>query len=60
MKAKELMRLLAQNGWKVKRVEGSHHIHKHPTLPGVISVPLHNAEVPTGTLNKILKQAGLK
>jgi predicted RNA binding protein YcfA (HicA-like mRNA interferase family) len=60
VKARELMKLLAKDGWKVVRSEGSHHIHKHPTKPGTISVPLHNTDVPTGTLNQILKAAGLK
>jgi len=60
MKPKELMKLLAQNGWKVVRIEGSHHIHQHPDLPGNISVPVHNKEMATGTLNAILKAAGIK
>ena len=60
MKPKELMKLLSQNGWKVVRIEGSHHIHQHPARPGNISVPLHNKEMAAGTLNAILKAAGLK
>jgi len=60
MKAKGLLKLLSKDGWKVVRVEGSHHILRHPIKLGLISVPLHGSEVPTGTLNKILRQAGLK
>ena len=60
MRPKEVMKLLAKNGWKVVRVTGSHHIHQHPTLPGSISVPLHNKEMATGTLEAIFKAAGLK
>jgi predicted RNA binding protein YcfA (HicA-like mRNA interferase family) len=60
VKARELMKLLAKDGWKVVRIEGSHHIHKHPTKSGILSVPLHHTDVPTGTLNQILKIAGLK
>jgi len=60
MRPKELMKLLSQNGWKIVRIEGSHHIHQHPTRSGNISVPLHNKEMATGTLNAILKAAGLK
>jgi hypothetical protein len=33
---------------------------KHPTKPGTISVALHNKDMAPGTLNKILKAAGLK
>jgi predicted RNA binding protein YcfA (HicA-like mRNA interferase family) len=54
------MKLLARDGWKVVRIEGSHHIHKHPTKAGILSVPVHHTDVPTGTLNQILKMAGLK
>jgi predicted RNA binding protein YcfA (HicA-like mRNA interferase family) len=54
------MKLLSKNGWKVDRIEGSHHIYKHSTRSGILSVPLHNTDVPIGTLNQILKAAGLK
>lgn len=60
MKPKEMMKLLAQDGWKVERVAGSHHIHKHPTKPGTIPVALHNKEMTKGIVSKILKDAGLK
>ena len=60
MRPKELMKLLAQDGWEVVRVQGSHHIHKHPTKPGTIPVPLHNKELSKGLENKIKKDAGLK
>ena len=60
MRPKELMKRLQKDGWKVVRIEGSHYIHQHPTKPGSISIPLHNAEMATGTLNAILKAAGLK
>ena len=60
MRPKELMKLLSQNGWEVVRIEGSHYIHQHHTRPGNISVPFHNKEMATGTLNAILKAAGLK
>ena len=60
MRPKELMKTLAQDGWTVVRIEGSHHIHQHQTKPGSISVPVHNKEMAAGTLNAILKAAGLK
>jgi predicted RNA binding protein YcfA (HicA-like mRNA interferase family) len=62
MVARELVRLLKSDGWVLVRVSGSHHIFKHPTKSGVVSVPIHNmgADVPTGLLNKLLKEAGLK
>ncbi|MCG8400981.1 MAG: type II toxin-antitoxin system HicA family toxin [Firmicutes bacterium] len=60
MKPKELMKLLTEDGWVIVRIQGSHHIHKHPTKPGTIPVALHNKDMAPGTLNKILKAAGLK
>jgi predicted RNA binding protein YcfA (HicA-like mRNA interferase family) len=60
MKFSELQRILEKDGWYIKRTSG-HHIYVHPTKPGVIPVGKHGAkEVPSGTANKILKQAGLK
>lgn len=59
-KPKELMRLLKADGWEVVRVRGSHHIMKHASKVGMITIPMHNAELPIGTCNVIMKQAGLK
>lgn len=54
------MKLLSQNGWKLVRIEGSPYIYQHLSRPGNISVPFHNKEMAAGTLNAILKAAGLK
>ncbi|MBA2524693.1 MAG: type II toxin-antitoxin system HicA family toxin [Pyrinomonadaceae bacterium] len=43
------------------RTKGSHHQYKHPIKPGLVTIPGRpNDELATGTLNNILKQAGLK
>ncbi|HEY5392663.1 MAG TPA: type II toxin-antitoxin system HicA family toxin, partial [Hanamia sp.] len=43
------------------RQTGSHKIFKHPTKKGIVVVPEHGKEdVKMGTLDSILKQAGLK
>ena len=56
----ELQRLLERDGWYVKGKSG-HLIYVHPTKPGVIPLGKHGTkEVPHGTANKILRQAGLK
>jgi predicted RNA binding protein YcfA (HicA-like mRNA interferase family) len=60
VKPKELMKLLAKVGWVIVRVQGSHHIHKHPIKPGTIPIALHNKDMAPETVNKILKAAGLK
>jgi predicted RNA binding protein YcfA (HicA-like mRNA interferase family) len=61
MKVREVVRLLEQHGWKEMRMKGSHRHFKHPEQPYVITVPGNEGkEVATGTLNAILKKAGLK
>lgn len=58
MKDKDLLTLLKKNGWKIARINGSHHIlQKGGTT---IVVPIHGKDVPIGLLNTILKEAGLK
>ena len=43
------------------RMKGSYRQFKHPTKQGVVTVAgKPNVDVPVGTLNSILKQAGLK
>ena len=60
MKFSELYRKLEKDGWRIERT-GRHHIYSHPIKSGKIPVGKHgNDEVPTGTLNSILKAAGLK
>ncbi len=60
MTAKELKRKLIAAGWIITE-GGSHEQAKHPDKPGIkISIHRHTGDIPTGTLNKILKDAGLK
>lgn len=58
MKDKDLLKLLLQNGWRLERIKGSHHVLKKDDQIEVI--PVHGQDVPTGLLNKILKRTGLK
>jgi predicted RNA binding protein YcfA (HicA-like mRNA interferase family) len=58
--SKDLVRELKKAGWYEDRVVGSHHIFKHPTTPGHLSVPHPKKDLGTGLVNKIRKQAGLK
>jgi predicted RNA binding protein YcfA (HicA-like mRNA interferase family) len=55
--------MLRDDGWRHDRTSGSHMMYVHPRKPGPIVVPAGGKEgqdVPRGTLNSILKQAGLK
>lgn len=61
MKVRELVRLLRQNGWIELRSRGSHRHFKHPSKPSVVTVPgTDGKELAVGTLNSILKKAGLE
>ncbi len=57
----ELIRLLEQDGWRLARTKGSHRQFKNPRKPGIVTVAgKPSLDIPPGTLNAILKQAGLK
>ena len=61
MKVREVIKLLEENGWMEMRAKGSHRQFKHPQERFVITVPGNEGkELAPGTLNAILKKAGLK
>jgi predicted RNA binding protein YcfA (HicA-like mRNA interferase family) len=61
MKVKELIALLEADGWFQVRMKGSHRQFHHPTKPGTVTVAgKPNVDIPPGTLNSALKQAGLR
>lgn len=39
MTSQEVINILKKNGWVLVRITGSHHIFKHPTKPGHVTVP---------------------
>ena len=61
MKVRQVIRLLEDDGWHLVTTRGSHRQYKHPTKPGRVTVPgTMNDDLAPGTLNSVLKQAGLK
>ena len=57
---KQVIAVLEQEGWYVKRVRGSHHVLRHPTITDAIPVPVHgNRPIKRGTLASILRSAGI-
>jgi len=57
---KELARLLEQNGWTLKRIQGSHHIYAKDGETARLSVPIHgNKALKIGLLKHLLKKAGV-
>ncbi len=59
MNGKQIIRVLEQNGFKVIRISGSHHILSNGQRK--VTVPVHGAsDVKVGTLKSIEKQSGVK
>lgn len=61
MKVRDVIKLIEADGWEHVRTKGSHRQFKHPNKPGKVTVAgKPSLDLPPGTLNSILKQAGLK
>lgn len=61
MKVRELIKLIEKDGWVLVRTRGSHRQFHHSGKSGTVTVAgKKSVEVPRGTLNSVLKQAGLK
>jgi predicted RNA binding protein YcfA (HicA-like mRNA interferase family) len=61
MKLGESLRLLQDDGRFLAATRGSHRQYKHPFKTGRVTVPgKPSDDLAPGTLNSILKQAGLK
>jgi len=61
MKVRDVIKLLESDGWFVARIRGSHRQFHHPVKSGTVTVAgKERIEMPVGTLNSVLKQAGLK
>jgi predicted RNA binding protein YcfA (HicA-like mRNA interferase family) len=52
--------MIEKDGWFKVRTNGSHHVFKHKIKSGLVVIPHPKKDVPIGTANSILKQAGLK
>lgn len=60
MRSREMIGKIEADGWYLIAVKGSHPQYKHPWKPGRVTIKHPDADLPRGTLNSILKQAGLK
>jgi predicted RNA binding protein YcfA (HicA-like mRNA interferase family) len=61
MKVHEALRLIEVDGWYLVATRGSHRQYKHPRKPGRVTIAGRPSDdIAPGTLNSILKQAGLK
>ena len=60
MTSKEIIKLLEQNGFVCVRQNGSHKFYINKETNRMTTVPMHHKDLPKGTEQKILKDAGLK
>jgi predicted RNA binding protein YcfA (HicA-like mRNA interferase family) len=61
VKFRDLVEIIERDGWRLVRTKGSHRQYRHPVKPGTVTIAgKPNLDVPSGTLNSILKQSGLK
>lgn len=53
--------MIEKDGWYLAATRGSHRQFKHPSKPGRVTIAGNTGhDLAPGTLNSILKQAGLK
>ncbi|MFZ0888198.1 MAG: type II toxin-antitoxin system HicA family toxin [Candidatus Binataceae bacterium] len=55
----DVIRALNRAGFFLDHSTGSHRYFRHPTRPGIVTVPFHRRDLKRGTLKSILDQAGL-
>ena len=61
MRIREVIKLIENDGWYLARTKGDHRQYKHPVKKGLVTISGKlSDDVSKGTLNSILKQAGLK
>ena len=61
MKVRDVIRILAEDGWFIARTRGSHRQLKHATKPGLVTVAGRaGKELLPDTLRSIWKQAGME
>lgn len=61
LKVREAIKLIEDDGWFLVATRGSHRQFKHPSKAGRVTVAgKPSDDLAPGTLNSILKQAGLK
>ncbi|MDQ3264466.1 MAG: type II toxin-antitoxin system HicA family toxin [Myxococcota bacterium] len=60
MTSADVIRALRADGWRLKRVNGSHHIFgDHPTKAGIVVVPHPKKKLQVGLIKSIEAQAQL-
>jgi len=61
MKVRAVIRMIEEDGWYIVRTRGSHRQFKHDSKLGLVTIAGKlSDELAPGTLNSVLRQAGLK
>ena len=61
MKVRAVIKMIEEDGWFLDRTRGSHRQYKHHFKKGLVTISGKlDDDVPSGTLNSIMKQSGLK
>jgi predicted RNA binding protein YcfA (HicA-like mRNA interferase family) len=61
LKIRKVIKIIEDDGWYLIRTRGNHRQYKHNTKTGLVTISGHlNHDIKKGTLNSVLKQAGLK
>ncbi|MBX9782469.1 MAG: type II toxin-antitoxin system HicA family toxin [Chitinophagaceae bacterium] len=62
MKARDLVKMIEDDGWYLVRQNGSHKQYKHRVKKGLVTIAAHKMsdEIAPGTLSSIFKQAQIK
>jgi len=60
MSSDEIIKLVKADGWYEVSQRGSHKQFEHPLKKGKVTIPANRKDVPRGTENSILNQAGLR
>ncbi|HWS74128.1 MAG TPA: type II toxin-antitoxin system HicA family toxin [Quisquiliibacterium sp.] len=60
MNSRDLLKQLLEAGWVATRIRGSHHILRHPSRAGHISLPHPRKDLSAGLVHKLRRQAGLE
>ncbi len=61
MKIRDVIKLIEADGWFIITTKGSHRQYKHMIKSGRVTIAGHPGDdLAPGTLNSVLKQAGLK
>ena len=61
MKVREVIKLIEKDGWYLVRTKGDHRQFKHQKKVGRVTISGNRGrDMPPGTFNSVMKQAGLK